>query len=697
MRIRNLLVLSFLCAIAFVTGLFTFNTRYTRAETVSSAAAPVTVFANEHGFDVTNMDTTVSACSNFFQYADGGWLAKNPIPASQGRWGSFTALSERNNAEVREILEDAAKKKAPAGSNSQKIGDYYAACMDEAGIEAAGIKPIEPELARIKALKTQTDLEQEIARLHSRGVAVLFRFGSGQDQKDSTKVIGQILQGGLSLPDRDYYTKDDAPSALIRAKFVAHVARMFELAGDDADTAAKEANSVMGIETRLAAASMTRIQQRDPDARYHKMSVADLKKAAPDFNWDVYFKNVGAANLNTVNLGMPDFMKSATDDLATIAVPGWQPYLRWQLINATAATLPKKFVDEDFEFKGRVLTGTTEILPRWKRCVTATDQALGDAVGEEYVKRHFSPAARARAMQMVENLIAALRDDLTTLPWMSDTTRQRATAKLNAFARKIGYADARRDYSALTVARTSYTENAASSRQFEFKRSLNKIAKPVDRTEWGMTPPTVNASYNSSLNDITLPAGILQPPFYDPNVDDAINYGGIGAVIGHEMTHGFDDSGSKFDGEGNRTDWWTADDLKNFNARTKCVADQFDSYEVQPGIFQKGRLVLGESIADLGGLTLAYAALQKALAAKPRPANIDGFTPEQRFFLGWAQVWAEHARPEFERLQVNTNPHPLGRFRVIGPLSNMPAFAQAYQCKAGDPMVRPPEKRCQIW
>lgn len=694
MRTRNLLVLILLCAAALTVGLATWGA--TRAETITSLPAASTVYANEHGFDISNMDTSVSACSNFFQYANGGWLTKNSIPASQGRWGSFTALSERNNTQVREILEDAAKTKSATGSNKQKIGDYYAACMDEAGIEAAGLKPIEAELARIKALKTETDLEQAIARMHRRGLAVLFRFGSGQDQKDSTKVIGQIAQGGLSLPDRDYYTKDDAPSVKIREQFVAHVARMFQLAGDDAETAAAQAKSVMAIETRLAAASMTRIQLRDPDARYHKMSVAELKQAAPDFNWDSYFQNIGVVNLATVNVGMPAFIKAATDDLATIAVPGWQPYLRWQLLNATAPTLPKKFVDEDFDFKGRVLTGTTEILPRWKRCVSATDQALGDAVGEEYVKRHFSPEARSRAVQMVQNLIAALRDDLTTLPWMSDATRQRAMAKLNAFVKKVGYADKRRDYTAFTVGRTSYTENAANSRLFEFNRSMGKIARPVDRTEWGMTPPTVNASYNSSLNDITLPAGILQPPFYDPNVDDAINYGGIGAVIGHEMTHGFDDSGAKFDSEGNRTDWWTADDLKNFNARTKCVADQFDSYEVQPGIFQKGRLVLGESIADLGGLTVAYAALQKALAGKPRP-SIDGFTPEQRFFLGWAQVWAEHARPEFERLQVNTNPHPLGRFRVIGPLSNMPAFAQAYQCKAGDAMVRPPEKRCQIW
>lgn len=697
MRVRNCLALLLLFALGVIVGVSNLGTR-SHAKTIDPAdASPITVYANDHGFNVGNMDTSVSACANFFQYANGGWVAKNPIPAAYPRWGSFTELAERNNAHVRAILEDAGKQKASVGSTEQKIGDYYASCMDEAAIETAGLNPIEAELGRIKAINSQAGLEVEIARLHSRGISVLFRFGSGQDQKDSTQVIGQIFQGGLSLPDRDYYTKDDAPSAKIREQFVAHVAKMFQLAGDDPETAASEAKSVMTIETRLAAASLTRIQLRDPDARYHKMSVADLKKAAPDFNWDAYFKNIGSVTLTSLNVGMPVFLKSATDELATIAVPGWQPYLRWQLINASAPALARKFVDEDFAFKGRVLTGTTEMQPRWKRCVTATDQVLGDAVGQEYVKRHFSPEARAHAVQMVQNLIAALHDDLTTLPWMGEVTRQRAIGKLNAFAKKIGYADKWRDYSAFKVGRASYAENAANARLFEFNRGLAKIGRPVDRTEWGMTPPTVNASYNSSLNDITLPAGILQPPFYDPNVDDAINYGGIGAVIGHEMTHGFDDSGAKFDAEGNRTDWWTADDLKNFNARTKCVADQFDGYEVQPGIFEKGRLVLGESIADLGGLTVAYAALQKSLAGKPRPANIDGFTPEQRFFLGWAQVWAESARPEFERLQVNTNPHPVGRFRVIGPLSNMPAFAAAYQCKAGDPMVRPPEKRCQIW
>jgi putative endopeptidase len=695
---KSLLILPLLLLLVLLVAAIGYVPNRAAAGGVNNDALFVTpTAADTHGFDISNLDTEVSACSNFFQYADGGWVKKNPVPAAFPRWGIFTELAERNNAHVHEILEEVGKTKSPNGSNHQKIGDYYASCMDEAGIEAAGLNPITEELNKIDAIASEPQLEQEIARLQTRGVGVLFRLGAGQDLKDSTQVIGQIFQGGTTLPDRDYYTKEDPLSKQLREKFAAHVSKMLQLAGDDADKAAAEAKTVMEIETKLAQASMTRVQLRDPDARYHKMSVAELKQLAPDFNWDAYFKTVGAPNLSSLNVGMPEFVKAATSDLRTIALADWKTYLRWHLIDSAAATLPKKFGDEDFDFSVRTLTGTPEQQPRWKRCVAATDRALGDAVGQEYVKRYFTPEAKARAVQMVQNLISALHDDLTTLPWMSEVTRARALAKLNAFARKIGYPDKWRDYSALKITRASYSDNVANTRLFEFKRGLTKIGKPVDRTEWGMTPPTVNASYNSSLNDITFPAGILQPPFYDPNVDDAINYGGIGAVIGHEMTHGFDDSGAKFDGAGNRTNWWTDDDLKNFNARTQCVIDQFDGFEVQPGINQKGKLVVGESIADLGGLTVAYAALQKALGGKPRPANIDGFTPEQRFFLGWAQVWAETQRPENERLLVNTNPHPLGRFRVIGPLSNMPAFAQAFQCKAGDAMVRPPEKRCQIW
>jgi putative endopeptidase len=676
------------------------NTRRVNAQDVSAVFSDSTSLpAGEgHGFDIANMDRSAAACQNFFQYANGGWVKRNPIPAAYPSWGRFNELSDKNQGQLRLILEDAAKNsRASKGSNERKIGDYYASCMDEAGIETAGLTPIAAELKLIDATRDQASFQAEVARLHARGVRVLFRFGSGQDFKQSTQVIGVLFQGGLSLPDRDYYTKSDDKSQEIRNKYSAHVAKMFELAGDEAAGAQTHAQTVLAIETKLADASMARVLQRNPDNIYHKTTIAQLKGLAPNFNWDAYFKNIGMRSAGDINVAQPDFVKALNTQLTAIPLSDWKVYLRWHLLNATAGALSKKFVDEDFDFRGRVLTGTKEILPRWKRCVGATDNALGEALGQIYVQKYFPPAAKARAVQMVQNLIAALRDDLTTLSWMSDATRQRATAKLEAFTRKIGYPDKWRDYSALKIDRASFVGNGANVQRFETNRQLSKIAKPVDRTEWGMSPPTVNAYYNPSMNEIVFPAGILQPPFYDPQADDAINYGGIGAVIGHEMSHGFDDSGAKFDGEGNLKNWWSEDDLKSFKARAQCVIDQFSRFEVQPGLHENGNLVVGESIGDLGGLTIAYAALKKSMEGKPRAASIDGFTPEQRFFLGWAQVWAENERPEFERLMVATNPHPVGRFRVIGPLSNMPAFAEAYQCKDGDAMVRPPDKRCQIW
>ena len=476
-----------------------------------------------------------------------------------------------------------------------------------------------------------------------------------------------------------------------------HVARSFELLGDPAERAAAEARTVMEIETRLAQNSATRVELRNPEARYPPMTKAQLIEMTPHFDWGMYFRAINLPEIAKINVAQPDFFKGLDKLLTSVPVEDWKTYLRWRLVDAAAPRLSSKFVEEDFNFGGKYLTGAKEILPRWKRCVAATDRTLGEAVGQLYVKRTFTPESKAHAQEMVKNLIAALREDLSTLSWMSDETRRRAIAKLDAFVRKIGYPDKWRDYEALQVARGGYYSNALASGEFEFRRNLGKIGKPVDKTEWGMTPPTVNASYNSSMNDITFPAGILQPPFYDPKADDAFNYGGIGAVIGHEMTHGFDDSGAKFDADGNLVMWWTEEDFKKFNARTDCVVNQFNDFEVEPGLHQIGKLVVGESVADLGGLTVAYAAYKKSLEGGPRPKTIAGFTPEQRFFLGWAQVWAQNIRPEAARLRVATDPHPLGRFRVNGPLSNMPAFAEAYQCKVGDAMVRPADKRCQIW
>ena len=649
------------------------------------------------GFDFSNLDRNAQACQDFNQFANGGWMTKNPIPGAYSVWGRFTQLGDQNEEVLHQILEGLVKSKQPLKGNEQKIADYYGSCMDEQKIEAAGITPLEPEFQRINQISDLLSLEEEIARFHAHRVSAVFRFSATQDFKDSTQIIAEASQGGLGLPDRDYYTNEDAKSKQTRDEYVKHMARTFELMGDATDRAAAEAQTVMSIETKLAENSATRVQRRKPEANYHPMLKVQLIAMTPDFDWGRYFRGIGLPEIGKVNVGQPDFFKAADKILSSVPVDDWRVYLRWHLINAAAATLSSKFVEENFNFNSKYMQGTTEMLPRWKRCVASTDRALGEALGQLYVAKTFTPEAKARARAMVANLIEALHSDLTTLSWMSDETRKLAIAKLDAFTKKIGFPDKWRDYEALQIDRGAYYNNYLSANEFDVKRSLGKIGKPVDRTEWGMTPSTVNAYYNPSMNEIVFPAGILQPPFYDPKADDAFNYGGIGAVIGHEMTHGFDDTGAKFDANGNLVMWWTPDDFKKFNARTDCVVQQFSSYEVEPGLHQKGELVVGESVADLGGLTVAYAAYQKSLQGKPRPKNINGFTPEQRFFLGWAQVWAQNIRPQAARLRVATDPHPLARFRVNGPLSNMPAFAQAYQCKDGDPMVRPPDKRCQIW
>lgn len=650
---------------------------------------------NSWGFDTANLDKTCKPCDDFYQFAMGGWMKSNPIPPEYSNWGTFTQLADKNQQNLRQILDAAALAKVVAGSNEQKIGDFYASCMDTTAIDVAGMRPIEPELAHIAEIKNVSDLQAEAKRLHSRGVGALFRFNSNQDAKDSTQVIGGASQGGLGLPEREYYLKEDDKSKQLREAYTKHVAKMFELLGDPGEQSAAEAATILKIETALANASMKNTDLRDPDKTYHKMTLANLKTLTPNFSWEAYFKAAGHPDLKEINVGQPDFFRALDAQLTATPIDDWKTYLRWHLVNAAAPGLPEKFVAEDFDFRGKTLTGAKEIQPRWKRCVQATDRELGEALGQVYVQKYFPPAAKVRALDMVHNLIAALRDDLSTLPWMGPETRAQASAKLEAFAVKIGYTDKWRDYSALKIDRRSYAENQLRGAEFDFARRLNKIGKPVDRTEWGMTPPTVNAYNNSSMNEIVFPAGIMQPPFYDPKTDDAVNYGGMGAVIGHEITHGFDDHGSKFDSNGNLKDWWSPEDLKNFKARAACVSDQFDAYVVDDDLHENGKLVLGESIADLGGLTIAYAAYEKSLAGKPRPPDKDGFTPEQRFFLGWAQVWESNLRPEFAQLQAKTNEHPLPRFRIDGPLSNMDLFARAYSCKAGDAMIR--TERCKIW
>jgi predicted metalloendopeptidase len=649
------------------------------------------------GFDFSSIDRGTSACQDFNRFANGGWMDKNAIPAAYSRWGRFELLDEQNTNVLHGILDGLMAKKKFANSNEQKIADFYGSCMDEQKIEAEGIKPLEPEFGRIEQINDLVGLEDEIARLHAHRIPAVFGFGASQDSKDSTQIIAQAVQGGLGLPDRDYYTNDDAKSKDTRAEYEKHVARTFELMGDSPERAAAEARTVMNLETKLAEKAMTRIQRRNPEASYHPMIKTQLLELTPSFDWSRYFRGIGMPEIGKVNVGQPEFFKAADKLLTNTPINDWKVYLRWHLVNAASSTLSAKFVEESFNFNGKYLQGTKEMLPRWKRCVASTDRALGEALGQLYVAKTFTPKAKERARMMVANLIAALREDLTTLSWMSPETRTKAIGKLEAYVRKIGYPDKWRDYEALQVGRGAYYNNAVSAGEFDFKRNLVKIGKPVDRTEWGMSPPTVNAYYNPQLNEIVFPAGILQPPFYDPKADDAFNYGGIGAVIGHEMTHGFDDQGARFDANGNLAMWWTPDDYKKFTDRTNCVVQQFDAFEVEPGLHQKGQLVVGESVADLGGLTVAYAAYKKSLQGKARPKNINGFTPEQRFFLGWAQVWAQNIRPEAARLRNATDPHPLGRFRVNGPLSNMPAFAEAFQCKDGEAMVRPPDKRCQIW
>lgn len=648
------------------------------------------------GFDFSNIDRSVSACQDFNKFANGGWITKNPIPGAYSVWGRFTQLDEQNVNVLHDILDGLSKGKSKPG-NEQKIADFYAACMDEPKIETEGIKPLEPELQRIAKISDLLSLQDEIASLHARRIPAVFGFGASQDFKDSTQIIAQLVQGGLGLPDRDYYLSEDEKIKATRAEYEKHVARTFELMGDTPEQAAREATTVVKIETRLAENSATRIQRRNPEANYHPMAKDMLIEMTPDFDWGRYLRNINLPEVGKVNVGQPDFFKAASKLLKEMPIEDWKVYLRWHVVNAASNTLSSKFVQESFDFNGKYLQGTKEMLPRWKRCVASTDRALGEALGQLYVAKTFTPQAKERARTMVANLVTALKDDLTTLSWMSDETRMKAIAKLEAYVRKIGYPDKWRDYEALRVNRGAYYGNAIAAGEFDFRRNLGKIGKPVDRTEWGMSPPTVNAYYNPQFNEIVFPAGILQPPFYDPKADDAFNYGGIGAVIGHEMTHGFDDQGARFDANGNLLMWWTPDDYKKFTDRTNCVVKQFDSFEVEPGLFQKGQLVVGESVADLGGLTVAFAAYQKSIAGKPRPKDINGFTPEQRFFLGWAQIWAQNIRPEAARLRNGTDPHPLGRFRVNGPLSNMPQFSAAYACKEGDAMVRPVDKRCQIW
>jgi putative endopeptidase len=661
--------------------------------------APLTGQAQEsgRGLDPMNIDPSVKPCQDFYQYANGNWIKNNPIPPAYSSWGSFTELAEKNNVVLKEIVEEAEMNTdAPKGSIAQKIGDFYATGMDSARIESLGAEPIEADLKHIDAVKDMKGVQKELARFHVDGVGGVFGLFASQDQKNSTQVIAQLSQGGLGLPDRDYYLSDDAKLKKTRQEYINHLTAMFKLIGDDAATAEAEAKTVLAFETRLAKASFTRVERRDPDKNYNKMTQAQLAALTPDFSWPEFFAGIGLSNPGDVNVGQPPFFKELNAMMKEVPLSDWKTYLRWRVVREAANALSSPFVIENFNFYGTIMTGAKELQPRWKRIIQIINRTMGEALGQLYVKKAFSPEAKARAKEMVNNLVAAMREHINSVDWMDAITRAAALKKLESFGVKIGYPDKWRDYSKLEVDRTSYLENLRRAAEFNFDFNMAKIGKPVDRTEWGMTPPTVNAYYSATRNEIVFPAGILQPPFFDPEADDAVNYGGMGAVIGHEISHGFDDQGSKFDANGNLKMWWTPETRKKFDERTALVVKQFDGYIAIDSLHVNGKLTLGENIGDLAGLSIAYTALEKALAGKPR-LLIDGFTPEQRFFLAWAQIWRRNSTPEALRLQVRTDPHSPSKFRTDGPLSNMPSFYKAFGCADGNEMVRPEAVRATVW
>ncbi|WP_089317413.1 M13 family metallopeptidase [Pontibacter ummariensis] len=649
------------------------------------------------GLDLANLDTTVSPCVDFYQYANGGWIKNNPIPASESRWGSFNELAEKNNAVLRNILTEAASNSAaPEGSATQLVGDFYASGIDSVATDQAGLTPIKPELEEIAAVKSTADLISTVADLKTKGVSGFFSMYVSQDDKISTQYALQAGQGGLGLPDRDYYLKEDERSQTIRKEYLEHLQNMFQLLGNDAATAQKKARTVFDIETSLAKASRTRVALRDPYANYNKMTLQEFANQNPNLRVSQLLTGMGVQAAKEIIVGQPEFFKELNSMLKSVPLEDWKTYTTWHVARTMAPYLSQNFVEENFDFYGKVLSGAQEMQPRWKRVLRATDSALGEALGQLYVEETFSPEAKQKAITMVNNLQEAFKEHVADLDWMSEATKQRALQKLEAFAVKIGYPDKWEDYQGLDINRDSYAANVMRASQFAFRDNIGKIGKPVDREEWFMSPPTVNAYYNPTMNEIVFPAGILQPPFFDPQADDAVNYGGMGAVIGHELTHGFDDQGAKYDYEGNLKDWWTAQDLEQFTARANAVADQYDQYTVLDNLHVNGKLTLGENIADIGGLNIAYTALQKALENKD-PGKIAGLTPEQRFFLAWAQIWRVNARDEYLNQQILTDPHSPGRFRTNGPVSNMPEFYEAFGCESNDQMYRKEENRINIW
>jgi putative endopeptidase len=694
---RRTLALAAAVLAALVVGCGSSQSAAPALAAAAPAATAAPAYFAPHGFDLTAMDTSVKACDDFYRFAVGKWRDTHPLPAQYARYGRFEELADRNRDVLHKILEDdAAMTNAAPGSAEQKVGDFYAACMNETAIEAAWVTPIQPELDRINGISDRTSLLAELSHLHTTGYGPLFRIGGQNDQKNSKMIIASLGSGSLGLPDRDYYLRDDPRFKTIRGLYADHVARMLRLSGETVDQSRSDAQRILDLETKLASSQLPRVELRIPENTYHPTPVAALASMAPAVDWPAYLRDLGIST-TSVNVSQPKYIQSVSQLLNDVPLEDWKAFLRWQVIDGAAPTLSKAFVDEDFNFGGRVLSGTKEPQERWKRCVRATDASIGQLLGQEYVRRNFTPEAKAKMSSLIDNLVAALREDIPTLSWMGPETKAAALGKLAALQRRIGYPDKWRDYSALTISRASYAANAQAARAWAYHHNIERIGHPDDPNEWGgFTPPTVNASYNPPQNNITFPAGILQPPFFDPNADDAYNYGGIGTVIGHEMTHGFDDQGAKYDVQGNLRNWFTPEDLKSFIARTDCVASEYSEFNVAPGININGKLVNGESVADLGGATIALRAYEKSMEGKERK-TIDGFSPEQRFFLGFAQVWGENMSPQEATRRALTDSHAQGPFRVNGTVQNMPEFWKAYGCKDGQPMVRDASKRCSIW
>jgi putative endopeptidase len=653
-------------------------------------------------FDESAIDKTADPCVDFYQYACGNWVKNNAIPADQVRWGNFSILAERNRYLLWEELDAAAKD--PKTPLQKKYGEFYAACMNTDSIEKKGTEPIKAGLDSIGKLQDAKRLASLVGELAQNGdPAPLFRFRVQQDEKDSTRQIASVFQAGLSLPDRDYYLVDNKRYQGIRQQYREHLTKMFALAGDTPDEAAKEADAVMTIETALAKVSTPRVDLRDPAKRYHIYTVSDFQKLTPDFDFPVYFRDVQVGHFDSLNVGTPEYFKGLNELIAAQPVEAWKSYLRWHVIHGSASDLPKALRDENFAFFEETLSGRQEPTPRWRECTSKTDQALGEAVGQDWVKQHFPPKSKASMDQLVAALDKALADDIKTLPWMSDATKKAAEEKLAMYRNKIGYPEKWRDYSALVVKRDDALGNEQRNAVFERNYNLNKLGKPVDEKEWGMTPPTVNAYYSSSMNDINFPAGILQPPFFDPDIDPAVNFGGIGVVIGHEMTHGFDDQGSKYDGKGNLREWQTAEDRQKFNERTDCEVKEYDGFETAPaheGVAAQnlnGKLTLGENTADNGGLRIAYMALLDTLAKENKTVEekIGGYTEAQRFFIGFAQVWCSNQTEQSARQLALIDPHSPGKWRTNGSVRNFDEFGKAFGCHKGQPMY--PENSCRVW